>query len=106
MVSQKDFESVELLGNALDIIKAVNSNHQLNALELLFKGGDALFDFLLSQPFRELVRIDTDRKSANSDNLAFKLDAIWGSRQPQDARATAQKVSCVVVCVEADQITV
>src|SRR5271170_7851177 len=30
MVSQEDFESVELLGNAFYVIKAINSDHQLN----------------------------------------------------------------------------
>lgn len=47
VVAEEYLERMKLLGYTLDVIKTVNTDHQLDALELLFEGGNALLDLLL-----------------------------------------------------------
>ena len=52
VLSEEEFECVELLGNALDIIKAVNADDDLDAVEALLEGSDTLLNGLFLQVLR------------------------------------------------------
>jgi hypothetical protein len=120
MFSQEDLECVQLLRDTLDVVETVNTDDQLDALKLLLKSGDALLDLGFLETLVELLRVDTDRKCADSNDLSFVFDAVGrGGETPsllatvhilavgylQNARATAEEVTRVVVGMEADQIT-
>jgi hypothetical protein len=50
-------------------------------LELFLERSDTLLYFGLLETLVEFLRVDTDRKSADCDNLAFELDAVWCCRK-------------------------
>jgi hypothetical protein len=72
---------MQLLGHTLDVVKAVDTNNELDALELLLKRCDAFLDLGFLETFVELFRVNTDRERANRNDLALELDAIWRCRQ-------------------------
>jgi hypothetical protein len=47
VLGEEEFERVELLGDALDIVKTVDADDDLDAVEALFEGCDTLLDGLL-----------------------------------------------------------
>ena len=49
VLSEEELECVELLGNALDIIKAVDADDDLDAVEALLEGSDTLLNGLFLQ---------------------------------------------------------
>jgi hypothetical protein len=73
---QEDFKSVKLLRDTLDVIKTVNTNNQLDALELLLECLDTLCNLGLLEAFLELLRINTDRECTNGDDLALEFDCV------------------------------
>ena len=123
MFCQEDFKSVKLLGDTLDVVKTVNTNNQLDALELLLECLDTLCDLGLLEPLLKLLGINTDRECTDGDNLALEFDCVgccWQlaieSQQPchnldiisnlQDSRTTAEEVPSIIIGVESDQVTV
>jgi hypothetical protein len=52
VLSEEELESVELLGNALDIVKAVDADDDLDAVEALLEGCDPLLNGLFLQVLR------------------------------------------------------
>jgi len=111
------------LRNTLDVIKTVNTDDELDILELFLEGCDAFDDLRLFEAFIELFGVDADRERANSNDLTLEFDCVRGSRQSsansladvhmsevaallQDSGTTAQEMTRVVVSVEADQIAV
>jgi hypothetical protein len=115
---------MEFLRNTLDVVKTIDSDNELYALEFALKGCNTLLYLWLPQSLVELLGVNANGKSANGDDLALKLDSVRGRRKSplnlsvrettslgsvqysQDARTTAQEVTCVIVSVEADQIAV
>ena len=81
VVTEEDFQCMQLLRNAFNIIQAVNADHKLHSLELLFKHRYPLLHLLFLKSLLELLRIDTYRKSATSDNLSLEFDPIWRCSQ-------------------------
>jgi hypothetical protein len=119
MLGQENLKRVQLLRDTLDVVEAVNTNDELHALELLLESRDALLDLGLLETLVELLRVDTDRKCANRNDLSVVLDAVGGggqapslsvtvnhstARDLQDTRAAAEEVARIVVGVEADQV--
>jgi hypothetical protein len=49
VLCEEEFECVELLRNTLDIVKSVDTDDDLNAVEALLEGSDALLNGLLLQ---------------------------------------------------------
>lgn len=76
VLGQEDFEGVQLLGNTLDVVETVNTNDQLDALELALKSGNTLHDLGLLESFLELLGVDADGECANGDDLSLKLDRV------------------------------
>ena len=73
---QENLESVELLRNTLDVIETVNTDNQLDTLELLLECLDTLGNLRLLEAFFELLGINTDRECTDGDDLALELDCV------------------------------
>lgn len=73
---QENFKSVKLLGDTLDVIKTVNTDNQLDTLELLLQCLNTLCNLGLLEAFFELLWVNTDRECTNSDDFALELDCI------------------------------
>lgn len=103
---EEDLHGVKLLRNALDVVEAVDTDNELDALETAAQGSDALLDLLLLERFVELARLDTDREGSDSRMPPNELDAIRRALEVQESRARRDKVAGVVVRVEADEVAV
>lgn len=117
---------MQLLGYTLDIVQPINTNHELDALELLLQHGDSLLDLLLLQPFFELLGVNANGEGTTGDDLALEFDTIRCCRKApvfivlvsmvtfihptqsyvQQARTTTQEMASVVVSVEPNQVAV
>ena len=106
VLGQEDLERVELLGHALDVVEAVHTDDELDALELAAQRGYALLHLGLLESLDELVRVDADGEGADGDELALPVDAAGGRRRAEYPRAATQEVAGVVVRVEADEVAV
>jgi len=51
-LGEEEFECMELLRNALDIVKSVDTDDDLDAIEALLKGSNTLLNGLLLQVLR------------------------------------------------------
>lgn len=80
MLSKEDLEGVQLLRHSLDVIETVDTNNQLNALELACERGNTLLDILLLEALDKLFGIDTNGEGTNSDKFAIIIDAVRGGR--------------------------
>lgn len=106
MICKENFKGMKFLWNSFDVIKTVHSDNQLHTLELLFQNGYSLLDLFFLESFGELFGVDTDGESAHGDDLAFEFHSVWCRGEIEDARTTAEKVSCIVVRMKADEIAV
>lgn len=52
MLGEEEFKCVKLLRNTLDIVKPVDTDDDLDAVEALFKGSDTLLNGLFLQVLR------------------------------------------------------
>ena len=115
---------MQFLGYTLDIIQSVNTNHELDALELLLQHGNSLLDLLLLQSFLELLGVDANGEGSTSNDLALEFDPIRCCRKApvvaslvsiitflrptqsyvQQTRTTTQEMASVVVSVEPNQV--
>jgi hypothetical protein len=50
--------------------------------------------------------LNTDGERADVCEAALELDAVGHSRQREDTRARGKEMTRIVVCVEADEVTV
>lgn len=78
---QEDLKSMQLLRNTLDVVQTIDTNDQLDALELLLERLNAFRNLGLLEALLELLGIDTDRESTNSDNLALELNCVGRCRK-------------------------
>lgn len=83
MLSQEHLEGVQFLRDALDVVKTIDTDNQLHALELALQHSNTVLDFGLLQTLLEFFRINADWKRADGDDLALELDAVRsGSEAP------------------------
>lgn len=78
---EEDFEGVQLLRDTLDVVQTVDTDNELDALELALEGSDALLHLGLLQAVLELVGVDTDRECAHGNHLALELHTVWRGSQ-------------------------
>ena len=76
MFCEEDFERMQLLGHTLDVVQAVDTNNELDALELLLERSNSFLDLGFLEAFVELLRVNSDGEGTNRDDLALELDAI------------------------------
>jgi hypothetical protein len=67
---------MELLRNALDIVQSIDTDDQLDALELFGQRLDTLFDLLCLKGVDEFLRIDTDREGSDSNEAILVVRPI------------------------------
>ena len=77
MLCEEDLESVQLLWYTLDVVEAINTYDELHTLELLLQGCYPLLYLGLLETLVELLGIDTDGESADSNDLALEFDSVW-----------------------------
>lgn len=83
VLSKKNLESMQLLRHTLDVVQTVDTDNELDALELLLECCNALLNLGLLKALIELLRVDTDGECANGDDLALELNTIrCGSETP------------------------
>lgn len=118
---------MELLRDTLDVVEAVDTDDELDSVELARKSVDALLNLGFLEAFDELFRVNTDGECANGNEFAIVINTIGGRRSSttceisiclrenrfsafdvvlQNARATAQEVTRIVVGMESDEIAV
>ena len=77
VLSKEDLKSVQFLRHTLDVVQTVDTNNELDTLELLLERCDAFLNLGLLQALVELLRVDTNRESADSNNLSLEFDTVW-----------------------------
>lgn len=81
MLCQENLKRMQLLRDSLDVVKTVDTNDELDTLELLLEGCDALHDLRLFEAFIKLLRVDADGECTDCDNFTLEFDCIRSSRQ-------------------------
>ncbi len=76
MLAEENFQSMEFLWNALDVVESVDANNEFDTVELAFERCDTFLHFWLFEAFFEFRGIDADGKSANCDHLAVVFYTI------------------------------
>lgn len=108
MLRQEDFESVQLLGNTLDVVQAVNTNDDLDPLEPLLEGPQLLQYRFCFQTLRkcfqnlvtihgpdprccthpdELLWVNTNREGTNVGIATLVDETVWHRRDTKDTGA-------------------
>ena len=124
VLGEEEFKCVKLLGNALDIVKPVDTDDDLDAVEALFKGRDTLLNRFFLQVLRmkkksskedatmdiaeehahpyKRSRVNSNRESSDVGKPTLELDAIGHGRKGENAGAGREEVTCIIVGVEAE----
>lgn len=76
---------MQLLRHSLNVVQTLNTNDELDALELLFQPRNALLIILFSKNFFELIWINADRTAGNYPSL--NLDPVGCPVKPTIALA-------------------
>ena len=105
MLSKEDLQGVQLLWYALDVIQTIDTDNKLNTLELLLQELDAVSRRRLLELLVELLWVDTDWERSNGDVFTLQLHSVRRSLHLQDSRTRRQKVSRIIIGMEANQIT-
>lgn len=96
MLCEKHFKGMEFLWDAFDIVKPIDTNYQLDALEFTFKYGNALLNLGLLKTLIELLGVDADGEGTNRDGLALVFDTIWRCVQVTNASSALNRSTCYV----------
>ena len=67
---------MQLLRHSLNVVQTLNTNDELDALELLFQPRNALLVILFSKNFFELIWINADRESTAGNYPSLNLDPV------------------------------
>lgn len=103
---QKDFEGVELLRHAFDVVEAVDTNDEFDTFEFALEGSNTFLDLGGLQAFDEFIRVNADGECSDCDEASVPVYAVGCCGGVEDPRAAAEKVAGIVVCVEADEVAV
>jgi hypothetical protein len=100
VLSEEDFETLELLGQTLDVVQSVDTDDNLLALEFSLQVSGPLEDTGPLDGFDESIRVDTDGEGSDLGESTFILDSIGLGRDLENSGAGREEVSSVVICVE------
>jgi hypothetical protein len=106
VLCQENFQSVELLGNTLDVVESIDTNDELHTIKLTTERSNTFLNLGLLEAFNELLGVNADREGTDADKATIPINTVGGSRGTEDTRAAAEEVASVVVGVEADEIAV
>jgi hypothetical protein len=124
-LGEEEFKCVKLLRNTLDIVKPVDTDDDLDAVEALLKGSNTLLNGLFLQVLRvkkkksskedatmnvaeedahpyKRSRVNSNRESSDVGKPTLELDAIGHGRKGENAGAGREEVTCIIVGVEAE----
>jgi hypothetical protein len=77
MIIKECIEALELLGQAFDMIKSVDSNYDLDAFVAFFQVANTILNLGFLQSVGEFLRVDTDNELIRADKAVFILYLIW-----------------------------
>lgn len=77
VVTEENLKGMQLLRHALNIVKSVYPDHELDALELLLQHCYPFLDFFLLQSLLELFWVNADWECTTRDYLALELNTVW-----------------------------
>lgn len=106
VLGEEDLEGVEFLWHALDVVKTVDADDELDAFKLAAEGGYTFLNFRLLETLDEVIWVNADRKSSNGHEATLPLNTSRRRRRAQYPRAAAQKMTSVVVRMETDEVAV
>ena len=106
VLRQEHFKGVKFLGDALDIIQTIDTNHKFDTLELPAESSNTLLHLGPLESLDELVGVDSDGEGAHGHEATIPVNAVRSRGTLEDARATAEEMSSVVVGVEPNEIAV
>ena len=81
MLGEKDLERVQLLRDALDVVQTVDTDDELDALELFLQLRDTSLHRWLLEAFRKLLGVNSDGEGADGAQLPPVLDAVRCRRE-------------------------
>lgn len=76
VITEEDLQRMELLGHALDVVQAVDTDHELDTLELLLKHSNTLLHLFLLESLLELLGVNANWERAAGNNLALEFNSI------------------------------
>jgi len=97
---EKDLETLQFLGQTLDVIQSINTDNDLFTLKLGLQTPCSFANMRLLDGFDECIWVDTDRKGSDLCESTFKVDSVRFGLESEDTGAGGQEMSSVVVCVE------
>lgn len=103
---QEYFQGVQLLWHSLNVIQSVDTDNQLDTFEFAVQCRDTFLHRRFLEPFDKFVRVDAYGERTNGDEASVPVDAIGRGMRAQDAGATAQEMTRIVVRVEPNQVAV
>jgi hypothetical protein len=77
VIIQEGVKAFQLLRQAFDIVKSIDSHNDLHPFVPLFKGLDTVLDFLFLQGVCKLLRVNTNNVSTCAYQPVFILDLVW-----------------------------
>jgi hypothetical protein len=101
-LSEEDLETLELLGQTLDVVQSVDTDDDLFALEFGLQVSGPLEDTGPLDGFDESIRVDTDGEGSDLGKSTFILDSVGLGRDLENSGAGREEMSSVVVGVESD----
>lgn len=105
IVLQKHFKGVKLLRDTFDVIQTVHTDDDSFVVVSTLERFLSFLHLFVLQAVDYLFRVNTDREGAYVDVSVLVCHAVRCRREADNSCTRAQKVSRVVVGVEADQIT-
>ena len=87
VLREEDLETLQFLGQTLDVIQSINTDDHLLALELGFQASGPFENTRFLDGFNESVWVDTDWKRSDLCESSFKVDSIWFSLETEDSSA-------------------
>jgi len=106
MLLQERLETEQLLRDTLDVVQPIDADDDLDTLKPPLERLYTLPDAIASQLLDELARLNADWVRADVHVSALEFSAVRHRWKPENARARGEEMTCVVVCVETDQIAV
>ena len=87
VLREEDLETLQFLGQTLDIIQSINTDNNLLALKLCFQAPSPFENTGFLDSFNESVWVDTDWESSNLCESSFEVDSIRFSLETEDSGA-------------------
>lgn len=97
---EKDLETLQFLGQTLDVIQSINTDNDLFTLKLGLQTPCSFSNMGFLDGFDECIWVDTDREGSHLCESTFKVDTVGFGFESENTGAGGQEMSSVVVGVK------